>query len=96
MILWSKPCSPMFDDECQTNPPSPPCNSLGCVTLLYSQWVYYSFQLDFTTGAYLAWPWSIFPEQFLVLKFDFRSWDETANNGEGIYIDDIRFKSTCP
>lgn len=59
------------------------------------QWAYYSFILDFTTGPFLAWPWNIFPDQYLVLKFDFRSWDEMNNGGKGIFVDDIRFQTVC-
>jgi hypothetical protein len=95
VTIWSKPCSPVEDLECSTIPASVPCDFLGCKAIPQSQWTYYSLILDFTTGPFLAWPWSIFPDQYLVLKFDFRSWDEMNNGGKGIFIDDVRFRTVC-
>lgn len=95
VTLWTKPCSPVVDSECQAFPVFAPCDELGCVELPYSQWAYYKLTLDFTQGEFLGWAWNQFPSQILFLVFDFNSWDEIANNGAGIYIDDVEFKTIC-
>ena len=95
VTIWQKPCSPDGDTECVSQPPSSPCDIIGCEIMPNSEWNFYTFDIDLTTGGFASWDWSVFPAQLMVFKFEFQSFDALNNMGAGVYIDDFKVQTVC-
>ena len=92
--LWKSPCSLDTDSQCQTQPPTSPCDQDGCANVEMGTWKYHSYVVPVETIFDDAGGWTS-PIHIVRFKFGFNSGDAGGNEGVGIFVDDFKVKTIC-